>query len=195
MYPQPDDFGYRIASFDVSEFCPVCGIGLRQTAPIRLIGEPKWGSQSFFEVFGLPGELFATPQAYEQVKRYFHIDYWPVLRHRDGATLKTVVQLKVADLCVLNMPAHFRSEQCMVCGRTRYERVLRGPFPDVVEPCRAAISKTSKFFGAAALSWRDYVLSPEAYKVFSSIAPRDFRFQATSPMTLKQPTGLSVTGF
>ena len=41
-YPQPEeDLGYHDATYDVSDYCPICGIGGVQNAPFRLRAELK----------------------------------------------------------------------------------------------------------------------------------------------------------
>src|SRR4051812_45310897 len=43
-YPQPDgDKGYLALTYDLSNYCSVCGIGAVQRAPFRFKSEPKWG--------------------------------------------------------------------------------------------------------------------------------------------------------
>ena len=42
-YPQPnnDEFGYREATYDLTNYCQQCGIGMKQRAPFQMKGEPR----------------------------------------------------------------------------------------------------------------------------------------------------------
>ena len=46
-YPQPgeDHFGYREVTYDLSDWCPACGTGMRQVAPFQMTGEPVLGPE------------------------------------------------------------------------------------------------------------------------------------------------------
>ena len=49
-YPMPDnDFGY-LQGFDLSEYCPHCGIGLKQLTPSRIKKAPTWGLKSIVQL-------------------------------------------------------------------------------------------------------------------------------------------------
>lgn len=55
QYPQPED-EYLEKTFDLSNFCSLCGIGRLQNAPFRLKTEPKQHNNQFW---GLHWEFFA----------------------------------------------------------------------------------------------------------------------------------------
>src|SRR5690606_7286472 len=49
QYPQPeDDFGYLKATFNLDNYCRLCGIGKVQNAPFRLKAEPKQYNNQFW---------------------------------------------------------------------------------------------------------------------------------------------------
>src|SRR5215469_17498563 len=99
-YPQPDEgsFGYRRATYDLSDWCPACGIGLRQVAPFQMKGEPAWGKNSLLQMNWVFDEFFATPDLWEKLFRPYGVGMRSVLGPR-GRELETVVQL-VADSVV-----------------------------------------------------------------------------------------------
>jgi hypothetical protein len=41
-YPQPED-EYMAATYDLTDYCPECGIGAKQNAPFCMKSEPRWG--------------------------------------------------------------------------------------------------------------------------------------------------------
>ncbi len=51
-YPQPNEetLGYRQGTYDLSEYCAECGVGLKQKAPFQLKGEPKWGRNGILQL-------------------------------------------------------------------------------------------------------------------------------------------------
>ncbi len=63
-YPQPeDDFGYFDASYDLSNFCRICGIGAVQNAPLRLRAEPKAPHSQFLQLNWVFDEFFIRNEA------------------------------------------------------------------------------------------------------------------------------------
>jgi hypothetical protein len=64
-YPQPeDDFGYLRATYDLSEWCDACGIGLKQKASFQMKGEPRWGRRAILQLNWVFDELFVTPEVW-----------------------------------------------------------------------------------------------------------------------------------
>ena len=97
-YPQPDelDFGYRRATYDLTNYCERCGVGLRQKAPFQMKGEPKWGKRGILQLNWVFDEYFVTPEVWASVFRLHGIECRPVLNTK-GDELKTVVQLVAQD--------------------------------------------------------------------------------------------------
>ena len=61
----PDhDFGYQLATFDLSDHCESCGIGRSQRVPFRIRGEPSWGKNQVPQLNWVFDEYFATPAAW-----------------------------------------------------------------------------------------------------------------------------------
>jgi hypothetical protein len=93
-YPQPREreFGYRHVTYDMTHYCPRCGIGLIQRAPFQMKGEPKWGRRQVLQPNWVFDEFFTTPHAWASVFQPFGIECRAVLNTK-GDELKTVVQL------------------------------------------------------------------------------------------------------
>jgi hypothetical protein len=116
-YPEPSekDLGYRQATYDLSEWCSSCGIGLKQKAPFQMKGEPKWGQRGILQLNWVFGEYFVTPEVWSSVFKPHGIACRMVTNTK-GAELKTVVQL-VVDEEVAIMTEGLTPERCVTCGR------------------------------------------------------------------------------
>jgi hypothetical protein len=68
-YPEPADrFEYLKTSYDLTEFCPYCGIGKRLTRGLSLSEYPLDGDYDFFSPVWVPDQLFATHHALSQLQ-------------------------------------------------------------------------------------------------------------------------------
>lgn len=95
-YPMPaDEMGYRSVSFDPARECPECGSGQTQVAPLRLAGEPSWRGRAFLGIYWIQG-LHARPDVVECMREQglSGFDVGPILNHKTGQPLRTVVQLR-----------------------------------------------------------------------------------------------------
>jgi hypothetical protein len=68
-YPQPNEgeFGYRRATYDSSDWCDECWMGLKQNAPFQMKGEPKWGRRGILQLNWVFDEYFVTPEVWSSV--------------------------------------------------------------------------------------------------------------------------------
>ncbi|UTT62904.1 hypothetical protein [Microcella humidisoli] len=162
-YPQPNDdvFGYRKVTYDDSEFCPHCGIGLRQVAPFRMRGEPRWGRRSVLQLNWVFDELFVTPELWDSVFKPLGVPAREVHNSR-GEALTTVVQLVVDDLVDLEMGA-YPPRRCGVCGIEKFDPVSRGFFPAPRTKPTAAMCRSNQWFGSGARAFRAIMASREVY--------------------------------
>jgi hypothetical protein len=163
-YPQPeDDFGYRKATYDLSDFCSACGIGKKQIAPFRMKGEPKWGTRHILQMNWVFDQFFVRPEVWNDVFEPFGIGFRQVVNHRNGADLTSVVQLditaRVQTRC-MNNP----SEDCPACGRKKYFPVTRGMFPAIDEIAPAHAAKSIEYFGSGASAWNAVLISARLFQ-------------------------------
>jgi rRNA maturation protein Nop10 len=164
-YPQPqDDFGYRKETYDLSEYCPTCGIGKKQIAPFRMKGEPKWGKKHFLQLNWVFDEFFVLPKVWEEVFEPLGVGCSPVIEHRTGKTLRTVVQLDIKNVATSALSLKgCASEVCGTCGRKKYLPISNGFFPAFVADPRSPLCKTQEFFGSGASGW-NAVIAREVYR-------------------------------
>lgn len=166
-YPQPaNDFGYLKATYDLSEYCPICGIGKRQVAPFRMKGEPKWGKKHIFQLNWVYDEYFVLPSVWEEVFHPFGIGRLPVLDHRSSNELQTVVQLEIKDVAEseLSLGGKYPSEICSSCRRTKYLPVSRGVFPAFPDDPSYPVCRTKEYFGSGASAWNAIVVKDALYR-------------------------------
>lgn len=79
-YPEPsDDNGYLEATYDLSDYCAVCGIGLQQIRPFRFAKEPVWGLNSVRQLNWIFDEYFVKPEVWSMLFEPFGIGCRPVV--------------------------------------------------------------------------------------------------------------------
>lgn len=180
-YPQPheDEFGYRKVTYDDSDFCSGCGVGLRQVAPFRLVGEPKWGCRSVLQLNWVFDELFVRPELWEAVFRPLGVPAREV-NNAEGAALNSVVQLVVEDRVDLDMEDH-ASETCDACGVQKYETVSRGFYPAPLTAPTGAVCRSNQWFGTGASAFQGILASGEVYAAIEAARAKGARFLPCEP--------------
>lgn len=151
-YPQPEkDLGYRDATFDLSEYCKKCGLGLRQVRPFRFLKEPVLNT-SVLQLNWVFDEFFVSREVWAKVFEPFGVGFWPVVFHKTGRELEKVVQLRIAHEMDVNIEG-ISLEACQVCGRLKAQMSFRGfaPEPSCIP---AALFKSRQAFGPGSLSYR-----------------------------------------
>ena len=63
-YPQPQkEMGYRVTTYDATDYCDKCGNGLVQKNNFMLQKEPSWGARNFLMINWIHDELFISQKA------------------------------------------------------------------------------------------------------------------------------------
>lgn len=127
-YPMPDDDFVYLQDFDLTEYCARCGTGLKQLAPFRMKKAPPWGNKSIVQLNWVFDEFFVKPETWTNIFKPFGIECLPVLLHRDGTNLDSVVQLKIERVMDLEM-GDSPYEECGSCGRKKYLPITQGFLP------------------------------------------------------------------
>lgn len=165
-YPQPKNgFGYLAATYDLSDYCKVCGTGARQQSSFRLKGEPKWGKRHIFQLNWVFDQFFVMRQVWEEVFQPLGIKCMPVLEHRADTRLATVVQLAIDDACAsVRSVEQYPFELCTACGRNKLLPIVRGSFPALSLPHARHTLHTREYFGSGASAWRATIVSREFFE-------------------------------
>ena len=93
-FPQPEE-DYQRQTYDLSDFCAVCGTGYEQRAPFQFASEPNWGRRHILQFNWVFDEFFVPPETFRGVFQPLGIESRPVVHHKTGHELKSVVQLRV----------------------------------------------------------------------------------------------------
>ncbi|WP_321471860.1 hypothetical protein [uncultured Paludibaculum sp.] len=170
-YPEPSDITvvpglrclpFEVTTYNLSDRCMFCGVGPRQKALFRMKGEPAWGRRSILKLNWVDDELFVRKDRWASVFRPLGVECEPVLHHRSGAPLETVVQLKLQQTASLNLygvpPA-----ACTACGRQKYSPVCRGPFPAVLS-MGPPIAKTREYFGSEGTAFNEILVTAALFE-------------------------------
>jgi hypothetical protein len=96
QYPQPEDT-YIEATYDISTYCPHCGIGAAQSSPFRLKSDFQQKRAKFLGLHWVFDEVFVRPEVRAILEelaigdvRFLH----PV-HHRTGQPIETVYQMVI----------------------------------------------------------------------------------------------------
>ena len=130
-YPMPDlDFGFRRTTYDDSDFCSNCGVGLIQKEPFKLKANPNWGSKKkMFSLNWIFDELFVKNIFYEDLFNKYGIAKEKVLLFNEESVINDTVQLIIPITEIsLNLEEYYY-EICKICSRKRYDLITKGFFP------------------------------------------------------------------
>lgn len=167
-YPQPDEdvFGYRQATYDLTNWCESCGIGKKQKAPFQMKGEPKWGRNAIMQLIWIYDELFVTPDAWRRIFKPAGAVCRPVLNTK-GVELKTVVQLVVEETVGI-ITDGLAFERCARCGWPKHLPVTRGFGPALRDVPTASLVRTAVFFGSGAQADQRLLISQDLARALTA---------------------------
>jgi hypothetical protein len=157
--PNPGEFGYLGATFDLSDYCTKCSWGKKQDRPFRMKREPKWGRCNIMQMHWVYDAIFVRPEYWKKIFAPLGIACKPVLDMK-GKVLQTVCQLEIVDRCNVEI-ADAPSELCAECGRRKCLPVTRGFFPRLLSTPSSALSMTFQWFGSGGSAWHAVIASRE----------------------------------
>jgi hypothetical protein len=162
-YPQPED-DYAKRTYDPATYCAACGLAVRQLVPFRMAREPKWGNRQILQLNWVFDEYFVKADTWELLFKPLGINPLPVINHKTGRPLDTVVQLEITARATPINAADLPAEVCAVCNRVKFMPLTRGPFPHVELPARVHIAKTREYFGSGSSGWQAVLVSQSLYR-------------------------------
>lgn len=166
-YPMNDyDRSYLKTTYDDSNFCNICGMGLIQKEPFRMKKAPNWGgSKKMFSLNWVYDELFVKKEVYEIVFKSKGIKCEKVLLYKKETVIEDTVQLI---LPVTDVPLNLEGysyEVCKDCNRLRYDLINKGFFPSFkADVGNAPIFKSKEWFGTGANARKYIFVSQELRK-------------------------------
>ncbi|CAA9194594.1 hypothetical protein [Flavobacterium collinsii] len=160
-YPMPDiNFGYRELTYDLSDYCPNCGIGFKQKDAFRLKNVPPVGKKQIFSLGWIFDELFVEKTVYEEIFKPLGIKSREVLKYKKDTPFENTVQLILEETKEkLNLEG-YPTENCNVCKRTKYQAMPQGFYPmhkDIIAP----IFKSYEYFGSGASAGKKIFVTKE----------------------------------
>jgi hypothetical protein len=179
-YPMPDeDFGYLAATFDLREYCSACGVGAVQNAPFRLRSEPRWGRRRVLQLNWAFDVFFVDAVLYQSAFAPLGVRARPVLHHRSGKVLPTVVQL-VPDhdemvLALTDAP----TETCESCGRVKHLPLGRRQH-HIQHTLPGQFVRSHQVFGSGASAHRLVVASNALYQAILHSGTRGLSYGVVS---------------
>jgi hypothetical protein len=200
-YPQPEDC-YKEWTYDLTDYCRICGIGGVQNAPFRLRSEPKARHSQFIQLNWVFDEIFARTEAREGLVGagitgiLFVI---PVL-HKCNQASEQVAQMKIPTLLPTKLePSGLASVTCKAnneersgrpftgselgghpyCGRVKYRVMRRGPFRFERFAFEGApdVVKSREWFGSGAEARHLIVVSQKFRQLVSAMGWRGLMFE------------------
>jgi hypothetical protein len=176
-YPQPEDNKeYLSATYDLSEYCARCGVGMKQNRPFRLKGPPALRDNSVLQLNWIFDECFVTHATWEAVFKPLGIEKRPAVVHRSGVEIGSAFQLDIPQVCDLKLEGANHAE-CLYCGRKKYSPVFRGFLPEPVAP-KSSIFKSSQWFGSGALAFNLVIVSADLYRRVKEVGLKGAKFWA-----------------
>lgn len=175
-YPEPkDNFGYCEVTYDVTDYCRHCGIGLKQKAPFQMKHEPKWGRNGILQLNWIFDEFFVLPRIWRIVFEPYGIACRPVTNRR-GVELNSVVQLVIKQEVNVETDTA-EPDTCAVCRRVKYRWPTRTKFPALTNEPRNHIVKTRQFFGSGAAADKGIIISHQLARALTEAKVRGASFE------------------
>jgi hypothetical protein len=176
-YPQPEN-SYKELTYNLSNYCEVCGIGKRQKAPFRMKKPPNWGRRSILQMNWVFDEYFVKPDVWQAVFKPFGIASKPVLLDKTGKEIESVVQLDNSRAVDLQMGDRaYGFEECSKCGRRKYLPRITGFFP-APAPTNSALFRSTQYFGSGASAHNAVLISATLYQKIKKADLKGAEFQA-----------------
>lgn len=179
-YPQPeDDFEYMSSAYDLSSYCSKCGIGAVQKESFRMLKEPKWGKRGILQLNWVFDEFFVLPEVWRDIFNIFGIQSLPVIHHRTGKNLNTVLQISNLEEVEFIDIDRYPYEICNECGRKKYLPITKGRFPKTRTIPKSHIARTKEYFGSGGSAFNEVLVSQELYKRIVEYELKGVSFKAT----------------
>jgi len=160
-YPMPAmNFGYKNLTYDLTNYCHSCGIGLKQKDAFRLKNVPPEGKKRIFSIGWVFDELFVDKKLYEEVFKPLDIQCREVLQFKKDIPFENTVQLILQETEEqLDLPDN-PIEKCTTCGRTKYQPMPQDFYP-MYKNVIAPIFKSSDYFGSGASAYKRIFITKE----------------------------------
>ncbi|MDH7447549.1 hypothetical protein [Aquimarina sp. 2201CG14-23] len=153
-YPMPDDdLGYLNLTYDLTNYCESCGIGLKQKDSFRIKNTPKEGKKRMFQLIWVNDEIFVDTSLFNEVFKPLGIKSKKVLKYKKEIAFENVVQLVIPETEEnLNLKDNPK-EDCCECNNWKYQPMPQGFYPNYLNTI-APIFKSKEYFGSGASAFK-----------------------------------------
>lgn len=167
QYPQPEnDFAYLKETYDLKNYCFICGSGAIQKNPFRIKKDIKWGRKTSFILNWKFDEIFIREDIYIKLFLPIGIDSYPVLLHKNGREINGVKQLKIEKITSRLNLDNRKFDICGGCGHQIYRPITNGYFPDFEDNLNVPnIIKSSEYYGSGKSASNWIIVSKEFRKI------------------------------
>lgn len=176
-FPSNSDYlRFLEETYDLSNYCLRCGVGLEQVRPLR-IKPLKDLNRTMWQLNWVFDEFLVTHDVWTSTFEPFGIGCQPVLSARSSSEISSIVQLQIPQQAPLESKAEV---VCDHCGRKKAPLTLRGfaPTPALVP---APIFKSTNYFGSGASAFRRVFVSNSLYREIRKKSLRGLQFYPCVP--------------
>jgi hypothetical protein len=182
QYPQPErGFGYLKETYDLENFCSVCGVGAVQRSPFRIQKNIQWGTRKAFILNWIFDEIFVSNDAYEKIFAPRGIGFVPVLLHKTGKVIEDVRQLKIDEAVAALKLDNGKLESCTNCDRPKYEPITSGYFPDFVDSFyEPQIVRSQEYYGSGKTASK-WIIASRSFRRMLLVEKMNFTYFPNRP--------------
>jgi len=160
-YPMPDlNFEYLSLTYDLTNYCEICGIGKKQKDAFRLKNVPKEGKKRFFGINWVFDEYFVELDLYNEIFKPLNIKYREILQYKNEKPFDTHVQLILPETSEELDLKDYPTESCSKCGRVKYQPMPQGFYPRY-KSIIAPLFKSKDYFGTGSEARKRVFLTKE----------------------------------
>lgn len=167
LYPQPEkNFAYLEETYDLKDYCQLCGIGAVQKNPFRIKNEIKLGKKASFILNWVFDEIFVSKDVYMKIFSPIEIGCMPVLLHKNSKIIDDVVQLTISKSTAKLKIENVEFTKCEKCDRKKYTPITSGYFPGFIDDSYTPnIVKSQEYYGSGKSASHWIVVSQSFRKI------------------------------
>lgn len=154
-YPMPDmDRGYLYNTYDTTDYCENCGVGLKQKNAFRIKNDPPKGKKRIFKLIWIDDELFVDKSIYADIIRPLGIKSREVVIHKKNISSENFVQLILPTTEEqLELHNNYPRKVCDICHRVKFQAMPIGFYP-LYKNIKYPIFKSKEYFGEGANAFK-----------------------------------------
>jgi hypothetical protein len=158
-YPQPENnFGYLRETYDLSNYCDMCGRGLVQKAPFKIKKTPNLNKIKIFGLYWVYDAVFVSIDFYEKIFKPLNIGYLPVYGAKKRE-IENIIQLKIPEIDESLNLDFMDYELCPKCNHKKYTLIPKSFLPNYIEDVLPPIFLSNEYFGSGGQAFKGIFLN------------------------------------